>query len=221
MHHHFHHFRITAVLTGLAVTMGVLHAAPITVPVQNASFETVGVTSAPWSYLPATTATNWSYTTTGQYSIYKVEPTNTAGANFYVAADGTHVLNTAAATVLSQDLHYTVNPGDIVTLSFALGQSRKSPYSGGGSIEARILVGAVTAVKQFTVGTGTTKGSWYGKSFSYTATSGGNLAIAFATGSDTPWLDNVGVTVTVPEPACLGLLALGGLLLGRRQPRAA
>ena len=218
MHHHFHLFRITAVLTGLAVTMGVLHAAPITVPVQNASFETVGATILPWSKLPVTTTTNWSYTTTSQYTIYKVEPTNTA-ASFHVAADGDHVLNTVAATVLSQNLHYTVNTGDIVTLSFALGQALGG--SGGGSIEARILVGAVTAVQPFTVGTGTTKGSWYGKSFSYTATSGGNLAIAFATVSDTPWLDNVGVTVMVPEPACLGLLALGGLLLGRRRPRTA
>jgi len=216
MHHPFPCFRLTAVLTGLAAAMGMLQAAPITVPVQNGSFETVGATAAPWSYFPATTASNWAYTATSQYSIYKAEPTN-PDASFQQAAEGTHVLNTVAATVLSQDLHYTVNPGDVVTLTFALGQSLRSPYTGGGSIEARILIGAVTAVQQFTVGTGTTKGNWYDKSFSYTATSGGNLSIAFASVSDTPWLDNVGVTVTVPEPAGLGLLALGGLALVRRR----
>ncbi len=215
-----------AIAAASVFSAGIAGAAPITVP--NGSFETLGTLSSgvnEWHALPvAAIGSGWQYPGATPYGIYLKNAGE--GPHVTVAAEGDHVFNggylNSGAGVLSNTLSSYAVLGDgteQITLNFAIAKTLNAP-GGTGSITADILVGtAVVGTGTFSSTLGT--GAWDPKSVTGTIPNGttGALSIDFkSAGTNTAWLDNVTASVAVPEPASLGLLALGSLgLLARRR----
>ena len=204
--------------SALLACVGVVQASVI--PVGNGSFETVGVSigvgggGEAWYSLPASAPGVWEYTgTTDAWTQYQVGTSD--GAHFTAAADGTRILNLIKFGTLTQTFS-TVNAGDAFTLEFDVAKGLLGGSGGAGTLTASILVGGTPIATGATFATTVAAGAWDHKTLTGTATSTGALSISFAPGTNSPWLDNVTMTV-VPEPASLGLLSLAGLAMLRRR----
>jgi len=186
---------------------------PIDVPVGNSSFNTVGTQTGGWYALP--TGGDWSFTQTNAFQILQ-----TPDASHFTSGAADNVLNMGTVGLLTQTLDYTVNAGDIITLTFELGNSANQSNPPGG-VNASFTIGG-TAFGTTLVANTAGDNAFVSKSVEYTATTSGALGIRFQQAATGAWIDDVSVSV-VPEPSSFALLAgmfaITGVMLRRRGAR--
>jgi len=190
-------FAATILIAG-AITSS---AAPFT----NGSFEN-GTDPGVFSNLPSgsTAITGWVVGGAGGVDYI---------GTYWQAADGTRSLDldgTSAGSV-SQTFDTVINMPYLVTFSLA-GNPAGAP-----SIKTlTVSAGATTTPYSFnTAGATTSNMNWTPETFSFIAT-GASTTLTFASttdGSFGPALDNVGVSVAMPEPGTSAML-ISGLVLG-------
>jgi len=212
---------VSVVVLPLVMTSTV-QADPVVV---NFSFEDIGdPVTPPWALDPSP---GWydlpaggAWTGGGLFDIGEAGVMNAwgtvAGGDLISPPDGTYALN---LYTVEQNLSYTVEAGDIITLDYYVGEGL---VNAAGDITASILIDG-NSVYDHTFANPATDG-WVQRQTQtpQPVTSGGNLSIKFHSTGTSDWIDNVSVTVTpaaTPEPgafllAMLGLLSLG--LIRRR-----
>jgi len=203
-------------IAALAVALfaGTSYAATVVVPVGNGSFETEGPHvegPANWYTLPS--PGDWAFTNVNPYQILDMSVSNNHFPSG--AADGNNGLNLATAGNLTQDLSYAITTGDIITLTFDVGNSNNQTDPPGDPT-VRFTLDASTVYTEV-VDNDATNDAWLEKTVQWTATSSGNLGIGFS-GPTGTWIDDVNVEVTlIPAPAVLpaGLMLLG--MVARRE----
>lgn len=194
---------------------GFSHGATI-VPVGNASFETaVSSSGDDWHTLPDPGA--WVAGKTSDFQVLDISA-NVAHFNNN-APNGVHVLNLIEASQMTQDLSYTINIGDQISLSFWLGNSADQGPTQQGGARAWFMLDGTNASSNLDSTNTAADGEWAFKTVTWTATSGGNLGIRLtALGAAGGWIDDVSVSVTpIPEPSAALLGGLGALALLRRR----
>ena len=155
----------------------------------NHSFETGGVSSTgTWSSLP--NVGDW-VGAAHPYSILDISGPNNHFPTSN-APDGDNVLNLSVVGLLTQDRSYTINTGDLISLSFYIGNSAAIDP---GNITATIMLNGSNASPNLVATNTAADGGWALKTVEWTANAGGNLSISFS-GSRGAWLDNVSVDVT-------------------------
>lgn len=190
---------------------------PVTVPVSNGSFETVGTASNnTWQELPD--GSGWGHGDNSIYQILDLAFENVHFPGTDQAPDGTRVLNLGAVVPLTADLNHSIEAGQIVTLTFYVGNSANQADPPG-DITATITLDGADAYFEL-IDNDALDGEFVEKTVQWTATAGGDLGLKF-TNTGSAWLDAVSVTVTtIPEPTSLLMLAMaGGMLLTRRRTR--
>lgn len=198
--------------------------APLSVPVSNGSFETVGNSASGnvWYELPASTQPGYAWVDGNPgAAIYEIldlayENDHFPGTND--APDGTRVMNLGAASPMTQDLAYAIQAGDTITLSFYLGNS-DAQSDPPGDVQATLTLDGVDAFGQL-VDNDAGDGAFAKKTLVWVADADGVLGLKFVAVGST-WLDAISVNVyPVPEPTSAALMSLAGLLLLRRRRRS-
>ena len=172
-------------------------AGATSVPVGNFSFETEGQDrGTAWASLPA--AGDWVDGNPSQF--YEIHRIDLASDHFSTnrAPGGTRVLNLVAASPMTNDLVYAVTAGDVIVISYVLGDSARGDQVSG-NVEVAILVNGVESASETVDNSnaaGTPDGGFKVFKSVLTATSSGNLSIRFTNSSGQNWLDMVDVAVT-------------------------
>ena len=148
-------FALVLVVVAIVGLAGSASAGLISVPVDNGDFSIAGPQFS-GNWYAFTTATKWKFTDDGYASQYGEFA---AGDNYVACLD--HV------GTLSQDLSYSVNAGDTVTMNFYQGT-----IFGGGDITATIVVGSNSYSQVFTSADAL-------RTMTYTAPAAGDLSISF------------------------------------------
>ncbi len=203
-----------AALLGVSFPVGAA-----TVFVANHSFETTGTAGTPshWSALP--TGGAWTDGLgTNSFEIYNTATSTDPVPHFSVGAvpDGTKVLNLEATSPLTQNLSHPITAGDLITLTFYLGNSQAQADPAGDATAYFTLDGS-DAFSQV-VTNNAVDNQFLLKTVQWTATSAGNLGLKF-TGPGKTWIDNVSVdVVAIPEPSgSLMLFTMAGFAILRRR----
>ena len=172
-------------------------AGATSVPVGNFSFETEGQDrGTAWASLPA--AGDWVDGNPSQF--YEIHRIDLASDHFSTnrAPGGTRVLSLVAASPMTNDLVYAVTAGDVIVISYVLGDSARGDQVSG-NVEVAILVDGVESASETVDNSnaaGTPDGGFKVFKSVLTATNSGNLSIRFTNGSGANWLDMVDVAVT-------------------------
>lgn len=217
------HMTATMVLGLIAAATLPAHAAIVTVPVGNGSFEIdngfipgAGVTAANanWWLLPD--GVDWVDGNPGaDYEILDLDKEGYHFPALDTAPDGIRVANLGAVSVLSQDLSFAIAGGDTITLSLWVGDSTRSTP---GNLNVTFNIGGTDANTQMVTNTAP-DGQFVQKSVQWTATGDGNLVIKLNR-LGAVYIDDVQVSVAqVPEPASAAAGMLGLILLAARRRR--
>ena len=156
--------------------------------VQNGSFETTGaVTDATWARI----APLWNP------SPDSANGQSRAGAFFANAADGTWYASfITAGFSITQNLHSTVNAGDILSVTFYLGKDTTQS----GIVTATFMVGSTPYSQNFDT-TSQAAGTWAPYTLTKTLANAGNLSLKFSSVSGRAWLDKISKITVTPTNA--------------------
>jgi len=209
-----------------------------TVPVTNASFESISYTLPSHCPVPYNQGCaynhdlgipGWSVTNGGSFQPSVVTQTSPLNGYFFSIPDGSLVGYTNGGTI-SQTLAATALSNNTYTMSVFVGD-RLDGFGGTYTLSLETIIAGGTVTGTICSLSGNTSniqpGTWVDESCTGTPTSSGNLYLFFQSTGQQLDVDNVSVNYTaVPEPSSVLLLAIGvlavlaGFLFSRRNPLA-
>lgn len=184
----------------------------VTIPVQDASFETGGdLTNAGWTSIADVWNPAGLY---GPGNQYEQNSLGTVGAWFTYTTDGGvsyAFIDTTNTVQITQDLLTNVTAGDTLSMTFYGGQgvAQSGGGAGGGVFTASFLVGS-TAYSTNVDTTVLAPDTWQGYTLTETVTNSGELMLQFTSVSGNSWLDNISsVALSPPLPQFSGINVSG------------
>ena len=188
------------------------------VPVGNFSFEIEGSPEPHPDWRPLPDPGDWVDGNASDYDILELDVEGSHFPHFLSpnpqhdnrpGPGGANVLNLSAAataaTAMTQDLGYSISAGDLVAVSYVLGDSE---IQTAGNVEVSILVGGATNAA-VTVVNDADNGDFKPFKSVFASTASGNLSIGFKNKSNGNWLDVVDVVVMPAATAAKGYIPIG------------